>query len=340
MTDAPLFPIFVRKGRGRTRYNVGYINSQGTVVIEPIFSEGTRFYEGLAAVSLKGRWGVIDASGTFVVQPKLWAWCRFNDGLAGLANRSGKWGIIDREGNSITQPKYAYIGPFRDGRALFRMGEQSSARFGYVDKKGIEVIPAVLHGACDFSEGLAAAKVGNLWGYIDLSGVFKITPRFEGTRQGAKRVVDTRPGHFANGLAPVWLGTAYGFIDSAGQVAIDGAFEEANSFREERAMIKRHGRFGFIDTKGNEVIEPRFTLARDFSEGLARVTEEESQIGFSPPSGFIDRNGAMALKPVFYHANSFQDGLCLVETEDSIGYINKVGEFVWQAPYVEYGVVL
>jgi len=28
-----------------------------------------------------------------------------------------------------------------------------------------------------------------------------------------------------------------------------------------------------------------------------------------------------------------------VTTEDSIGYINGYGEFVWQGPFVEYGVV-
>ena len=91
---------------------------------------------------------------------------------------------------------------------------------------------------------------------------------------------------------------------------------------------------------GSKVIEPQFTFARDFSEGLARVTEKESQLGFSPPSGFIDPEGNMVIAVKFRSGNSFENGLCLVETEDSIGYINKMGEFVWQGPYVEYGVVI
>ena len=50
MIETKLFPIFVRQGRSRTRYKVGYIDQPGHVVIDPIFEEGTRFYEGLASV--------------------------------------------------------------------------------------------------------------------------------------------------------------------------------------------------------------------------------------------------------------------------------------------------
>jgi hypothetical protein len=47
----------------------------------------------------------------------------------------------------------------------------------------------------------------------------------------------------------------------------------------------------------------------------------------------------MVIAPAFYSAESFHDGWSLVTTEDSIGYINELGEFVWQGPYVEYGVL-
>lgn len=54
------------------------------------------------------------------------------------------------------------------------------------------------------------------------------------------------------------------------------------------------------------------------------------KLDFLPPAGFADLQGQMAISPVFYSADSFNDGLCLVTTEDSIGYINRLGEFVWQ----------
>lgn len=340
MTDTTLHPIFIRQGRSKTRFKVGYINQRGQTVIDPIFNEGTRFYEGLAAVKVRNRWGVINAKGDFAIQPTLWNWCRFHDGLASLASRIGKYGVIDRAGDLVVGTKYDYVGPFEEGLALIRIGECEKARYGFIDKNGAEVIPAKLHHAKRFSETLAAVKVGNLWGYIVPSGVFKITPRFDGSGDG-KRWPDTRAGYFMNGLAPVWSGQDYyRFIDTAGKFAFDNGFEDANSFCEGRAVVRLNKRYGFIDTKGEIVIECRFNLARDFSEGLARVQEKSPRVGFSPPSGFIDLHGQMVIEPAFRSAESFHDGLSLVTTEDSIGYINKLGEFVWQAPYVEYGVLL
>jgi len=277
-----------------------------------------------------------------VIQPASWGWGRFHDGLANVSVK-GMWGIVDRTGNFVLKPKYDYLERFREGRALFRVGkfqERKSWRYGYLDRNGAEVIPPVFHGAHGFSEGLAAAKVGNLWGYINPSGVFKITPRFDGTGSG-KRWPDTRAGYFVNGLAPVWTDQeCYNFIDTAGKFVFEGGFEDANSFCESRAVVGQHKRFGYVDTEGKMAIGCRFTLARDFSEGLARIQEKEPRVGFSPPSGFINLQGQMVIEPVFYSAESFRDGLCLVTTKDSIGYINRLGEFVWQGPYVEYGVLL
>jgi hypothetical protein len=335
-----LFPIFVRQGRSKTRFKVGYINTKGEEVVAPLFAEGTQFYEGLAAVKVKSRWGVINACGDFVIEPTLWSWCRFRDGLASMANRNGKHGVIDQKGDFIVQPKYDYVGPFEDGLALIRVGEMERARYGFIDKAGAEVIPPKLHGAERFSEGLAAVRLINLWGYIALSGVFKITPRFDGTGPG-KRWPDIRAGRFVDGLAPVWSGPdRYAFIDTSGRYAFEGEFDDANSFCEGRAVVRRNKRYGFIDKEGRIAIACKFNLARDFSEGLARVIEQESRVGFSPPKGFVNLEGQMVIEPKFYSAHSFRAGLCLVETEDSIGYVNKLGEFVWEGPYVEYGVVL
>jgi WG containing repeat len=339
--DIPqLFPIFVPVGKSKTRYRVGYIDPVGKLVINPVFNQGTMFAEGTASVQVKGgRWGVIDTNGNFVIEPKLWNWCRFQDGLAPLATKQGKWGIIEKTGNFVLQSNYDSIGPFDSGRALVRIGEGREARFGYIDRAGAEVIPLAFHKARGFSEGLAAVKVVNLWGYILPSGAFQITPRFDGTGK-AKRYPDMRAGAFADDLAPVWAAQDYyKFIDRNGSFVIESGFDEANCFSEGLALVKQGNQFGYIDKDGRTVIECIFPLARNFSEGFARVEVAESRRGFSPRTGFIDRDGNLVIPPQFASANSFVNGLSLVSTDDSIGYINKSGEFVWKGPFVDYGVV-
>jgi len=339
--DIPqLFPIFVPQGKSKTRYRVGYIDHEGKLVIDPVFNQGTLFVEGTASVQVKGgRWGIVDTNGKFVIQPELWNWCRFQDGIAPLATRDGKWGIIDKTGSFVVQPIYDSIGPFTNERALVRIGEEREARFGFIDRKGAEAIPIGFHKARPFSGGSAAVKVAQLWGYIAPSGVFQVTPRFDGTGK-AKRYPDIRAGAFVDGLAPVWVGQDYyRFIDKNGRFAFERGFDDANSFSEGLAAIKQGHRFGYIDKAGQTTIECRFTLARDFSEGLAKVEVEESRSGFPARAGFIDKEGNTAIPPQFHAASAFVNGLSFVSTEDSIGYINKSGEFVWQGPFVDYGVL-
>src|SRR3954468_18090791 len=136
ITSVLLFPVHVRQGRSRTRFKVGYIDLRGHTVIDPVFDDGTRFYEGLAAVRVKSRWGMISTSGNFVIQPGLPSWCRFRQGLASLGTKTGKWGVIDLKGKFVIQPQFDYVGPFNEGLAVFRIGELTKARYGYMDKNG------------------------------------------------------------------------------------------------------------------------------------------------------------------------------------------------------------
>jgi hypothetical protein len=351
-----LFPIYVRQGKSRTRYKVGYINSKGTGVIDPIFDDGTRFYEGLASVRVGRHWGFINASGNFAIPPTLASWGRFREGFSETpVGKKALKAVIDKAGKVVIPPKHQYLGPFHDGLALFANGPGLvMTKFGFLDQSGKEVIPGVFRRAKNFSEGLAAARVGNLRGYIEPSGVFKITPRFEAPRIGPKGSRDTEIGSFSQGLAFVWGGNGYGFIDKTAKFVTDDDFEEADGFSEGRARVrlKQQKRYGYIDLSGAIAIKPRFTAAAVyFSEGLASVKEKEDRPDYSrgrasakldqtAPRGFIDLDGNMVIEPKFFSTLSFHGGLCLVETEKTIGYINRKGEYVWEGPHVEYSIVL
>ena len=131
-----LFPIFVRQGKSRARTKVGYIDERGKIQIEPTFDDGTQFYDGLAAVATRGRWGVISLSGDFLIEPILPNYCHFHEEFASLSTNKGKWGVIDSSGTFVIQPTYDYIGPFKEGLALFRVGEYQKARYGFPTTPG------------------------------------------------------------------------------------------------------------------------------------------------------------------------------------------------------------
>jgi hypothetical protein len=95
----------------------------------------------------------------------------------------------------VIPPQFAAAGPFSDGLAAVRIGDDHTGKWGYIDKQGKMVInpqfgyyvkPSFENGLSpDFTEGLSAVRTGNektdKWGYIDKQGKMVINPQFDGT---------------------------------------------------------------------------------------------------------------------------------------------------------------
>jgi WG containing repeat len=98
----------------------------------------------------------------------------------------------------------------------------------------------------DFSEGFAAIKVGDKWGFMNRKGEYPIPPQFD------------EVGFFSEGLAAVKVGTKWGFIDGKGKWVIPAGFDGVAYFSEGLAPAKIGERWGFINKKGETVIKPQF----------------------------------------------------------------------------------
>ena len=75
---------------------------------------------------------------------------------------------------------------------------ESSSKWGYIDKTGDIVIDAVFDDAWGFSEGLALIKIDGKYGYIDKSGSIAIEPR-----DYASAEVDEEELAFSEGMAVI-----------------------------------------------------------------------------------------------------------------------------------------
>ena len=69
----------------------GYINEDGSWLINPQFEHVHNFSEGYAAMQKGGEWGFVDKTGRFAINPQFDDVSEFKDGLAAV--RKGKeWG--------------------------------------------------------------------------------------------------------------------------------------------------------------------------------------------------------------------------------------------------------
>jgi hypothetical protein len=96
-----------------------------------------------------------------------------------------------------------------------------------------------------FSEGLAAVRVGDRWGFIDRTGRMVIPARFEeGPTHGPPI------GSFKKGLAAVYENGSWQFIDVSGGIAIAGQFQKVGSFRDGVVDVCGKKSCGYIDRTG------------------------------------------------------------------------------------------
>ena len=179
------------------------------------------------------------------------------------------------------------------------------------------VVDFIYTDARDFSEGLAAVKSNDLWGYIAPTGRIAIPFAYKVPEVGS----------FSEGFA--FVGNY--FIDTDGKTAFDGkVFEQASLFSEGVVAIQTGGQGGFIDTGGKFVVPPSYEAAGDFSGGLAPVKKNGLW-------GFIDTQGRMLIAPRFLRAAAFLENRAMVEIDGKVGYIDRSGRFSVQPRYDEGG---
>lgn len=273
----PLYPV-------RVKGAIGFINSEGTMVIEPKFERGLQFTEGLGAVmDSAGRWGYIDETGKMIIAPQYTVALPFSEGMASV--RVGDlFGVINRKGELVVAPRFAGIGQFHEGLAETlveqRAGGMMVRAWGFLKPDGEfpqELVPGWDH-VGPFSEGVAAVRVfGKKWGFMDKSAQLVLKPVYEEAQK------------FSEGLAPVDGGVSatnkWGYIDKAGKWVITPQFTLARPFAGGLAAVQvENGKWGFIDKSAKIVIKPSFDQVASFQDDLALVKIGEKE-------RYIDRAG-------------------------------------------------
>jgi hypothetical protein len=318
---ARLYPIMV-SGK------CGYIDAQGRIAIEPQFGPDCQFSEGRARYVIGGRYGFMDETGRCVITPRFDRVEGFSGGLARVA-LDLRTLYVDKAGRTVIDlGRVCYAGDFSEGLAPLK--PTIGGPYGYIDRTGKRVIPPRFDAAGNFHEGLAAVESGGKLGYIDKTGRMAVKPQYALTDADDAQDTDYAPNDFSDGVAVVGCIVGghlkCGCIDKTGKLVIPARFDWIGKYSQGRACIRVGVKYGYIDKDGAIVIEPQFLKAYRFSEGLARVLiGNERYARF----GFIDCAGQIVINPKFERARDFKGDLALVQTDETIGYINKSGKYVW-----------
>lgn len=245
--------------------------------------------------------------------------------------------------------KYEVTGEFHEGLAKVMNRDKL---WGYIDKKGKEVIPCQFRKAFDFHEGMALVSNDERgFGYIDKNGELKIPYLFSDGND------------FCEGLAAVMIETSKcGYINKEGKFVVEPIYDDAEDFHEGMGIVKDHQtkKMAHIDREGNEYNWSKWvhsfvngrTLVnsndnlyeiekgRESLKGLKPLLIEGIEIGEESCGhrlikgrnerfGFLDKEFNKKIPCIFLEADWFYDDAAIIKiTDELIGFVTTSGKII------------
>ncbi len=226
----------------------GLYNLKGEVLLPCIYQEiSSEFSDGLAPVfNQSGYCGWINKSGRKVIPCKFNTGYNFSDGLALIHTEVYHWAFIDTKGRIEFRGGgyHLHVFDFSEGLAqLNKIGwHDKPDNYGYIDKKGIEVIPCIYDSSREFTEGLAAVSFNDRWGYINVLGQIVIAIEFESAEP------------FKWGLACVRKKNKWGIIDKEGDLKISCIYDSILQWNNDYVYVSQGDKYGLVNTQGKIII--------------------------------------------------------------------------------------
>ena len=296
----------------RTSEGVGFINTNGELVIPTVFEDVDwntmlnthyMFKEGLSAFVKGGKCGYMDKQGNTVISPEYDAASPFDQGIAAVA-KDGKWGTIDKSGKTIIPMEYDFVQIPSEGVC----GVCQKKHHGYIDQLGNTVIPLSDRYLFmqPFQCGVAVVEVGNL-----------DVPPLEKKANESDRAYLER---YHKEVIKVTQNNRYGAINKRGELTVELKYKCLSSFSEGLAVATTiDGKQMYINTSGETVLEvPQDDLLfGNFSEGLAWVK--------SGKYGCIDRSGNLVIPTEYDNTLAFKNKYAPVSKNAKWGLIDQRG---------------
>lgn len=283
-------------------------------------------------------WGFIDTTGDLSIEAKYDDAGPFSEGLAAV-NKDGKWGYIDKEGNTIIEPVYKSAWAFHEGFARVLPFDGPDI---FINKKGDSMKTEGWAAADDFAEGRARVKVGNSFGYIDVSGQLIIQPIY------------TRGWNFGNGISIVEYQEKLGVIDTRGKYVLSPDYDQIKKSAGDKILLCRKGDDAIAyDDHGKKLLEIKKAKMTDSNGSLISIREgnnmylldisdatkksatysniiylEQDLWAGKTDSGYVllNQEGNRVNSNHYTQINKFSEDFAAYSKEDYWGYLNITGQ--------------
>jgi hypothetical protein len=326
----------------------GYIDDEGTWIIQPEFYKAGPFVNGIAMVRYSSKtssrkfYGYINRSGELILKGKLTRAEDINKNGYALVKKGNLSGVVNSSGKLIIKPRYSKI---HFGEGYYTTFNNGITTLRDKEGKKIRKIRAsrVKSGVKD---GKQVVKRLRQTGAINVAGetvvdfsYSNLTPFENGIsiiQRGKKAYVLHESGDtlailngrsicgFNSEYVLIRSGKNYFFANHSGKIAMNLFFKKVEPFEDGIARVMVNNQWGLIDKDGFFRIQPYY----DFIE---RPTSGVCIVGLNKTSGVCDLNASYVIAPrcnsITYLPN---EKVYQYSYKNEFGYIDRKGKIIWE----------
>ena len=175
----------------------GLVTSKGNIILQNKYNGIGKFEDNLACVQVivpsddryeqKKLYGYVDSSGNEILPPSYEFIGKRNNKYS-VVMKNNLWGIFCVENHHLKIiPNAAFLEPCMDNLCKINVGgiydkgskKTTGGLWGYVSVDGQIVIEPTYEQAYGFSEGMAAVKLNEKWGFINSEGIFVVPCEYD-----------------------------------------------------------------------------------------------------------------------------------------------------------------
>jgi hypothetical protein len=232
----------------------GLINRDGAIVLQPAFREIAVDADGSVKTRMADTWQFLEGENKLTQQYNADSVRAVMPGLL-LVKDAGVVRLMDNKLQPITHQSFSFIGPFRNGKAIFSKGEKK----GVLRQNGSIVIAAAYDRLIIDDRYVRAQKlVGDRqrWVVLDTAGKTISDKHYD--------FIEAFNGKFF----PVVNKGFYGAMDTSGKEVVACVHDSLLQFIDDHIVVKFMGQYGVINSREEWIITPKPNKIRLLGESL------------------------------------------------------------------------
>lgn len=305
-------------------YHVDYYSSYGLIQVEKYEIDGKKV-------------GVMDYGGEEIV-PLQYDGLYLSSSPSSYYNliyvfKGEKRGCYDLWGKLVIPVEYNYISEFEKNLAI----AEKNGKCGCITifaKEVVEVIPFIYDDRINLTalrvRGFTRVHRNNKYGFLDKNGKEVVPCIYD---LADDYILFSNDGSVSDGSVKVARTDEYGFakygyVNMKGEEFIPCIYDDCSiDIQEGIAIVSNSGKSCCLDITNQKIISAQYSKIERFSDGMARVSNEESDHTFK--FGYIDKNDNEIIPCQYDYAGlDSTRGLINVKKDGKYGYYDTNGNLV------------